>query len=168
MLIVATIPLMKQILTLCVIGMLLIAGCSSAPNASNDPTADSNSVTYTNDSGNSTFEMAVDHNSETYDMNLESTLEPDQTEFTRNASLTLLCGVLEQGTYNRSNVNDSADDSSGYTKTTANGETTEVDTIPEDVFEYEPEDVTGATYAQNGSELDSCTINGVGDIDYSR
>lgn len=162
---------MNRLATVLVVCMILVAGCSGGPvSDEGDGNGESgNVVTYTNESNNTTFKMVVDHDSKTYDMFLNSTLEPPYDTFSRNVSIGFMCAGLEQATYNRSaNVNGTVEDTDTYTKTTANGDTTTVTGIPEEVFqEYEPQGVKATTYAQNGTVLDRCAVTGKGDFSFS-
>jgi len=155
-----------------VVVLLVLAGCSGAPagngNGNGDTNGDdgpANITTYVNDSGSSTFTMEVNHDTESYNMTLESTFNAPYSEFERNSAIRVYCNSLNEAVYNYTGP---SENQTTYTKFGPNGESETVKGIPEDVMRnYEPETVKATTYAENGSVLASCRVNGEDDISYN-
>lgn len=160
---------MSRIVTVLVVVMILVAGCSGAPTGGDDTESDDSDVenitTYVNESGASTFVLEANHDTKTYNMSMEGTFQPPYGTFEKESAIRIYCGALEESAYQYSPDPENA---SNFTKISPTGETETVRGIPEHIMtEYEPKKVQATTYAANGTELASCTVNGEGDITYS-
>jgi len=165
-------PSKRQLTTVCVVLLLLVAGCSgfqagdsSNPESDGNQDDTANITTYVNDSGTSTFTMEVNHDTESYNMTFENTFSPPYSEFERDSAIRIYCNALNESVYNYTGP---SENQTTYTRFTATGESETVEGIPEYIMrDYEPNDVSATTYAENGSVLASCTVNGEGDISYN-
>jgi len=166
---------MNRLGTIVVVCMIVLAGCSGATgngetNGEGDVELESengvqNITTYINESGSMTTMLEANHDTETYNLTLENTFTAPYGEYERKSAIRIYCGYLEKNVYD-----ETADEEneSTFTKISPSGETETVRGVPDRIFEdYEPNKVKATTYAENGSVLASCTVNGEGDITYS-
>lgn len=163
---------MSRLVTVCVVCMVLIAGCAGSP-ASDDSGLDEGSgsvefeesptvVTYESEAENGTYTLEANHNNETYNMSVDYQLEPPYSNLSVDLVLAVTCGALQESAYNHTDPADTnATTDTTYTKTHPNGSTETVNSIPNGILaDYTPQDVEGTIYAENETELASCTVDG--------
>lgn len=169
-----TIRTMSRIATVFVVVIILLAGCSGAPTGSEDRVDNTNGegdteqkdeiVTYSNETGDTTVKMVVNHNIESFNLWVNGTVE-STGEFNRNYTIGLYCEVVEQTAYNHSDSEKSVAGSE-YTKS-ANGMSETVEGLPENVLEnYEPATLKATIYDDNGTKLNTCTVTGEGEFSH--
>ncbi len=168
---------MQRLASVFVVVMVLVAGCSAAPtNGNGDTTGEGdieleseNVVTYTNETENASFELVVNHDTESYDMRFNGTVDTTDN-LTRQWTVGAYCEVLSDTAYNYSDGEYSiAENETAYTKTTASGETEEVSDLPDEIFaEYEPETLRATLYHTNGTKLNTCTVTGEDEFSHER
>jgi len=108
----------------------------------------------------------VNHDTESYNMRLNGTIEPPYNNFTRNYTIGLYCEVLNATAYNESATQMDLAQNVTYEKTAA-GSTETVNGLPERIFtDYEVKTLQATTLAENGTVLDTCTVTGEGEFDH--
>lgn len=164
---------MSRLVTVLVMCMVLVAGCSGAPTSGNgdsSPDGESeNVVTYMNETGDGALILEVDHSTETYDMVLNGTVE-STSNLTRQYTIGMYCKALSDTAYNYTEGEMSiAENETSYTKITASGDMGQVSDLPDDVFlNYEPITLQATIHAENGTKLNVCSVNGEDNFSYEQ